>query len=120
MSVGLHAWLAFCLMLIARKSGVAGAWTAWLPIANFRLMCIVGKSPLSCFWALFIPVVALAVGVFVWLPLWILVWLGIWAVVWAITWARIAASRGRPAAYGLLIVVPVLNLVLLGNLAFGD
>ena len=117
---GLHVWLALCLMLIARKNGVAGAWTAWLPIANFRLMCIVGKAPTWCFWAFLTPVAALAVGVFVWLPMWIMAWLGIWAVVWAIAWSRIAASMGKPAAYGLLIVVPVLNLVLLGNLAFGE
>ena len=117
---GLYVWLSLCLMLIARKNHTASAWTAWVPIANLRLMCVVGKSPPACFWGLLVPAIAMAAGIAVWMPTWIVVWTCIWAVVWAISWARISAARGRPGAFGLLIVVPVVNLAMLGSLAFGD
>lgn len=117
---GLYVWLALCLMLIARKNHTASAWTAWVPVANLRLMCVIGKSPPVCFLGLVVPLVALAVGLLVWMPLWILVWACIWALAWAVAWARISFARGRPRAFGLLIVVPVINLAMLGSLAFGD
>jgi len=117
---GLYLWLALCLMLIARKNNIQSAWVAWIPIANLRLMCVIGEAPPVCFWGLFLPVLALAAGIVLWMPLWILVWTGIWAVAWAVKWILISRSRGRPGAFGLLMVIPVINLAVLGSLAFGD
>jgi hypothetical protein len=40
--------------------------------------------------------------------------------VWVSVWMDVCKNTGRASWLGLLIVLPVLNLVLLGTLAFGD
>jgi hypothetical protein len=119
-SIGMYIWFVLCLAAIARKSRLGMWWLSPLPVANFALMCSLGKRSSRCFWAFTLPFVALVVGLAVWLPLWTLGWLVVWSVTWAAAWTGIARERGKPAALGLLILVPVVNLALLGVLAFGE
>lgn len=119
-SIGMYVWFAVCLAVIARKSRIRLWWMSPVPIVNFALMCSLGQRSSRCFWAFTVPVVALILGLTIWLPLWTLAWLVVWAIAWAVAWMGITRERGRPAALGLLVLVPVVNLVLLGTLAFGE
>ncbi len=119
-SIGMYLWLSACLMVIARKGHVTGWWAGWIPIVNLQIVCAAGKSSLGCFWRLLVAVVAIAVGLVLWIQWWILLWLVLGAIAWTIAWSRICRERGRSPLLGLLVLVPVLNLVLFGLLAFGD
>ena len=104
-ALAVYAYLAITLMFIANKTKTSNSWLAWIPIANFYLMTQVAK--VSGLWTLailmaFIPVVGgLAVaGVSIWL---------FW---------RVAERRGFPGWISLLLLVPVVNLIVLGILAW--
>jgi uncharacterized membrane protein YhaH (DUF805 family) len=100
-----YVYVSLAVMTIAKKTKTPNAWLAWIPIANYYLMTqIAGVSGL---WTLallltFIPVVGgLAVlGVSVWL---------IW---------RTAEKRKFPGWISLLMIIPVVNLIVLGILAW--
>ena len=97
-----------------------GWWVGWVPVLNFKLMSALGKLS-NTFFALFVALfAAIVLGIVAWWPVWLTIWLTAWAICWVVVWMRIAAERGRPAALGLLVLVPVLNLVLFGTLAFGE
>ncbi len=119
-SVGMYGWLVVCLAVIARRSRLNLWWLAPVPVANFAMMCALGKRSRKCFWALTLPLAAIIIGLTIWLPLWTMAWLVIWAIAWVAAWMGIAAEMGKPAVLGLLILVPVANLVLVGALAFGE
>ncbi len=119
-SIGMYAWLAICLVVIARKNRVALWWLAPVPVGNFVLMCVLGKRAAGCFWALLIATIALAIGITFYLPVWTLFWLVLWAIGWVVAWTGIARESGKPPVVGILMLVPVVNLVLLGVLAFGE
>lgn len=119
-SIGMYAWLALCLLVIARKNRAALWWLAPVPVGNFALMCMLGKRAPACFWALLIATIALAVGLVLHLPLWTSSWFVLWAITWVVAWTGIARESGRAPVLGVLMLVPVANLVLLGVLAFGE
>jgi hypothetical protein len=119
-SVGMYVWFAFCLVAIARKTKVAVWWVAPLPVLNFYVMCAAGKREGRCFLGFLAPFAALVAGALAWIPALIIAALVVWAVVWISVWMDVCKNTGRASWLGLLIVLPVLNLVLLGTLAFGD
>lgn len=100
-------YAAIVLMVIAKKTGTPGRWMAWVPIANFYLMAQIGGVP---WWTLFafllflIPFFGPAafMGVVVW---------------W---WWKIAERRNFPGWYGILMLLPVVNLVVMGIMAWGS
>jgi len=119
-SIAMYAWFAICLAVVAHRGRLRLWWVAPVPVANFALMCALGNRSSRCFWGFTLPFLALVLGLAVWLPLWTLGWLLVWAVAWGVAWTGITRERGRPAALGLLILVPVANLALVGLLAFGE
>lgn len=103
--LAVYIYLAITLMVTAKKTKTKNTWLAWIPIANFYLMTQVAK--VSGLWTLalllsFIPMVGgLAVaGVSIWL---------FW---------RIAERRGFPGWISLLLLVPIVNLIVLGIIAW--
>ena len=103
----LYVYFAFALMTIAKKTNTPNAWLAWIPIANHYLMTqIAGLSGWHTvfFLLMFIPVIgAIAfLGITIW-------WF----------W-RICEVRNRPGWWALLLLVPVVNLVIPGILAWKD
>jgi hypothetical protein len=95
-----YFWLALCLHIIAKKTEVPNAWLAWIPIANLYLMCkVAGRSG---WWLIlfFIPLVNL--------------------IILIIVWMNIAEARKKPSWLGILMIVPVANLVVPGILALSD
>lgn len=91
--------MASWLQVLARRTGAAGAWTAWIPVANLFLMARIGG--VSAGWAvtLLVPVLGLVAA--------------------CVVWAGIARARGKPGWLGLLVVVPLVNLLVPPLLALG-
>lgn len=103
--IAVYIFFALALMSIANKTKTKNAWLAWIPIANIYLMTQIAK--LNGLWTLailvsFIPILGSLVfmGVSVW---------------W---WWRIAERRNRPGWWGILMLIPIVNLIIVGLLAW--
>ena len=100
-SILVYAWAAFCLMTIAEKAGTPESWLAWIPLLNIYLFCkIAGHSGLWVLAILFVPILNIIIAVWFWI--------------------EIAIRRNKPELYGILMIVPVVNLLMMGLIAFGD
>ncbi len=97
-SAALYLYSSLCIFLIARKLNVSGAWTAWLPI--IQIWALIASAGKPCWWVLllFIPFANIIVAIYLWMC--------------------ITENLGRGKALGLLMLVPVVNLIMLGVLAF--
>lgn len=97
-AVVLYLFFAFCLYKIATKLNVPAAWTAFIPLA--QLWAFVGSAGKPWWWIflLFIPFVGALIGIYLWMC--------------------ISENLGRSKWLGLLILVPIVNLVFIGILAF--
>lgn len=106
--LALVAWVytSWTLMTIAQRTKTPNPWLAWIPIANLYLMTQVAGVP---WWTMLVILLS-------WVPF--VGTLAILAVmVW--WWWKIAEARKRPGWWGILMLVPVVNLVLMGILAWG-
>ncbi|MFC1955435.1 DUF5684 domain-containing protein [Chloroflexota bacterium] len=65
--LAVYVWLALCLHIIANKTNTSNPWLAWIPIANFYLMCKVADKP--GWWTIlfFIPLVNIVIAIIVWM-----------------------------------------------------
>lgn len=121
-SLAVYIYLAYCLMVIAGKLDVPNGWLAFIPVANVYLMCkIVGISGWYLLLA-FAPIV----GAFL-IPLNATLGLIVYAagflvvlVFYVYLWWKIAEQRLRPGWYGILMLVPIANLIVPGVLAFRE
>lgn len=98
---------ALCLQFIAKKTSQEPVWMAWVPIANLFLMCRV--AGLSYWWLLilltsFIPILGPIAN----------------AVFFAFLWYKIALARNKPGWIGALAFLPLINIIVIGYLAFSD
>lgn len=98
--LGIYAYMAITLQMIADKTGTSDAWMAWVPILNVYLMCKIAGRP--GWWVLlfFIPLVNLVIGVMVWMG--------------------IAEARHKPAWLGVLMIVPIANIIIPAHLALSE
>jgi len=104
--LALYIYTSIALMTIANKTRTRNAWLAWIPIANFYLVTqIAGVSGL---WTL-----ALLAALVPFVGPLLLAGVGIW-----LFW-RVAEKRRFPGWISLLLLIPVVNLVILGILAWG-
>ncbi|MHB9112658.1 MAG: DUF5684 domain-containing protein [Thermoleophilia bacterium] len=100
-TAAVYVYYSFSLMTIAHKTDTESAWMAWVPIFNIYLMCRIADKP--GWWLLvimFVPFVNLVLTI--------------------ILWMRIAEVRGFPNWWGLLMLVPVVNFIVPGYLAFAE
>lgn len=89
---------AICLMKLAKKTGVADGWWAWIPILNiFLLLRIAGKEWWWVF-LFFVPLINIVIGI--------------------ILWMAIAERVGKPSWWGVLIIVPLIGQFVPLYLAF--
>jgi hypothetical protein len=95
-----YIYYAYCLMTIANKLGVENAWLAWIPIANIYLMVVIAEKPIWWIILFFIPCVNIVAA--------------------CLVWNEIAVRRGRPNWYGWLMLIPIVNLIIPGYLAFTE
>ena len=99
-SLGLlsYVWVSLCIYMIARKTATDDAWLGWIPIVNIYLLCKIARRPGWWLFLFFIPLVNFVIAI--------------------IIFTDIARECNQPSWLGILIIFPVLNLVLLGILAF--
>lgn len=81
------------LFLIAWKSEHDLAWLAWVPIANLWLMC--DMADLDLWWILIAMLVPFVGGI----------------VFQAMVWMRLAENTNKPAFLGILMVIPIVDIV---------
>lgn len=98
--VALYAYMAICLMKIAQKTNTENTWWAWVPVLNVFLMLNIARKPLWWFILFLLPFVNFIIL--------ILVWVGI------------CQARGKSGALVIGLLLPVVNLIVLGYLAFAD
>lgn len=103
--IAFYVYSSIALMTIAKKTKTKKAWFAWIPIANIYLMTQIGGTPwwtmlfLLVFWITIIgPVLALALTIY-----------------W---WWNIAEVRKMPGWLGILMAIPIVNLVVMGYIAW--
>lgn len=100
LTIGVYVYLSICLQVIGDRESVEHTWMAWIPVAHVFLMCrMVGASPWTML-LLLIPFVNLGY--------------------YALLWMDVSRDMGRPSWWGMLIFMPVANLVVPGFLAFTE
>ncbi|MFH1174481.1 MAG: hypothetical protein V1725_05065 [archaeon] len=111
--VAIYVYTALVLMVIAKKTKTPNGWLAWIPIANFVLMLNIAKID---WWWLLIGIAAIIlsmipiVGVIINLAL-------IVGVIYL--WWRICEEVKKPGWWGILMMIPIVNWVLMGIMAWG-
>lgn len=102
----LYAYFALALQFIAKKTKTKNAWLAWIPIANIYLMTQVGK--VSAWWTLsvLLPIIPFIGGLAM-------------AAVMIYIWWKIAELIHRPGWWSILLILPIVNLVIVGIMAWG-
>lgn len=96
--VGFYVYFSLCLFKIAKKLNVQAAWAAWIPILQVWPFLASAGKPIWWVLLLFIPLVNLIIGVYVWMC--------------------ISENLGKGKMLGLLMLLPLVNLIVLGYLAF--
>jgi hypothetical protein len=137
----IHAWFAVCLKRISDEfngalpqltfkifGGLSGSiydvqkprpyksWFALIPIINLYLLYQIAQIPLSWRWIFILTVVTVFISIF--LPyefMATILWL---VLLWFWAWFRISLALGEPWWFGLVMLVPAVNLVVMGILAF--
>ena len=64
-----YVFFSLCLMLIAKKMGVANAWLAWIPIANIYLMTQMAGRPGWWTVLMFVPLANAVIGIILWVDI---------------------------------------------------
>ena len=105
--IAVYIYCALALMAIAKKTKTENAWLAWIPIANVYLMTQIAEVPEWVTLAVLLPIIPVIGGLALAA---VMVWL----------WWNISENLGKPGWYGILIIIPIANLVIMGILAWGD
>lgn len=103
----LYVYFALALMAIAKKTKTDNAWLAWIPFANIYLMTNVAK--VEWWYALliiFLPLIPLLGGIAS-------------MAVMIYVWWKIAEIIKKPGWWSILLLIPVVNLVIVGVMAWG-
>jgi hypothetical protein len=96
--LAVYAYMAICLMKIAKKTNTDNAWLAWIPVGNLILLLQIAKKPIWWIILFFVPFVNLVMIILVWMA--------------------VAKELGKPDWLGILMIVPIANLIVPGYLAF--
>ena len=120
----LYIYFALTLMVTAKKLGLKNGWFAWVPILNMILLFqCAGLSP-WLFLFLLIPLMLFYLSLFSLaniLAIVILMISIIAAVILTVySYMKIAERRGFESWLGILIILPIANLIIPGYLAWGE
>jgi len=96
--IAIYIYFSLALMKLAERLKAKRTWLAWIPIANIYLITQLSKKP---WWTLFAIVIP---------------YLNIAAMIWWF-W-KICERRNRPEWWAIGMGVPIVNLVLIGVLAW--
>ena len=105
--IAIYIYFALALMAIANKTKTKKGWLAFIPIANVYLMTQIAKLP---GWYTF----ALLLG--------LIPFIGSIALIifFIYLWWKISERISRPGWWGILLVIPIVNLVIIGVMAWGN
>ena len=104
--IGVYIYCALALMKIATRLKVKNPWLAWIPIANLYLITQMAQVP---WWTMLIILVA-------WIPFVGGLAMAAVSVWW---WWKISERRGKEGWWGVLMIIPLVNFVIMGILAWG-
>ena len=106
-AIAVYAYAAYALMTIANKTKTKNSWLAWIPIANVWLIVKIAEQPDWQVLALllyFVPVVGSIA----------------FLAVTAFWFWKISENVDKPGWLGILMILPVINLIVMGILAWAD
>ena len=107
-ALAIYFYSAIALMTIAKKTKIENSWLAFIPIANLFLMANIAKvawwTVIIMLAAGFVPAIGgvIALAITIW---------------W---WWKIAEQRNHPGWLGILMAVPLVNLIVIGIIAWAD
>lgn len=99
-ALGLYAYVAVCFQKMADKLSVSDSWWAWIPILNIILLLRMGGKPLWWIVLFFVPIANLVVAILV--------------------MVAVLEALKKPPLLVIGLLIPVVNLAVLGYLAFAD
>lgn len=104
--LALHIYVGFVLMAIAKKTNTPRPWLGFVPIANVYLMA--KTADLSGWYttSLALAIIPYVGGI-------------ITTATFVYIWFNIAKKLDRPGLWGILILVPVVNMIIIGIMAWG-
>ncbi|TNF56344.1 tetratricopeptide repeat protein [bacterium] len=127
--IGLYIFFALCLFRIGNKLDVPNSWVAWIPILN-SFWPLVGAGGQTVKWGLIyligLPLLAALIGgLFSMISpmLAMVVMLVIGLVVFGLyiwLWMNVSENLGKERLLGLLMILPFINLIYMGYLAFSE
>ena len=101
-----YIFTALVIMSLSKKTNTDKEWLAWIPIANVYQLTRIGG--LEWWWTLLvfasvIPVIGgiVAIGAMIYI------------------WWRVAEKINKPGWWSLLLLIPIVNLVIMGIMAWG-
>lgn len=107
-ALAVYIYMAIATMAIARKTKTENGWLAFIPIANMYLYTKMAGVPwwtfLIAFFGSLIPFIGGIVFIvfFIW---------------W---WWKIAEHINRPGWWSILLIIPIVNLIIIGIMAWGE
>lgn len=97
-SLVIYVYLAFTLMILARRLSASNIWMAWVPIANMYLMTKMANLPWWWMLGFFIPFINFFIAGYV--------------------WSEIGKRFGKPWWVGGLVFLPLIGLIIPGYFVF--
>lgn len=127
--IALYIFFALCLFRIGNKLDVPNSWIAWIPILNY-FWPMVGAGGQTVKWGIIyligLPLLAALIGgiaAMISPMLAMVVMLVIGLVVFGLyiwLWMNISENLGKERLLGLLMILPLVNLIFMGYLAFSE
>jgi len=96
--IAFYVYFSLCLFSIAKKLHVSEPWTAWIPIVNIWTIVSAAGKPWWWILLLIVPIINVFIGIYLWIC--------------------ITENLGKNKLLGLLMLLPIINLIFLGFLAF--
>ena len=109
--LGSYIYYAFAFMTIAKKTNYPTPAIAWIPGIG---QLIISASVAKMHWW---PILLILVG---WIPFvgWIgMVVLAVYSVIW--TW-KVCEARKKPGWWAILMLIPIVNFIMIGIVAWSD
>lgn len=99
-SIFWYVYMGLTLMTIAKKLNHESPWLAWIPLANIYLMVKLADLSGWMMLLMFVPLVNIGLAVYIWM--------------------KMAERRGFEMWLGILMIVPVAQLIIPGYLAWAE
>jgi len=96
--IAVYVYFCLCMFLIAKKLDVPNPWLAWIPIVQVWTVVSCAGKPWWWILLLIVPFVNIIVAIAIWMA--------------------ISENLGRNKWLGLLMMLPIVNFVYMGVLAF--